>query len=220
MTVTAITLLRRCPSWCVPRRFLAAELRTFAHDRDRRAPQPTSPHGLDQRRIGDPARPVTLDALTYALARQGRTLDLSHCSGQGVPDLSSGFKVYGREIAAKLFANSEPQLASLSPSDYWHYGPETVTIIEAGLGDALIAEISRLTWDGQPATSFGEFRQVALYGELLAWVYARLEIPLSVAARLYDNLTPHLPLRTTVQGAEMLDALRALCVGQGQCLAQ
>jgi hypothetical protein len=151
---------------------------------------------------------ITLDALSYALARQGRALDLSNCSGEAAPDLSSGFKVYGREVAAELFVNSQPQMATLSPSDYWHYGPETVTIIEAGLTDVLIAETSRLTWDGQPATSFGEFRHVALYGELLAWVLARLEIPLSVAARFYDNLTPHLPLRTTAQGAEMLEALR------------
>ncbi len=152
---------------------------------------------------------VNLDALAYTLARQGRALDLAHCVGRGaVPDLSSGFKVYGRQIAEELFVRQEPSYASLTPNDYWHYGPETATITEAMLTGAVIAEKLRLTWDGQPTTSFGEFKQLTLYGELLAWVFARLEIPVAVAAQLYDNHAPDSMLRTTAQGIEMLAALR------------
>ena len=152
---------------------------------------------------------VTLDALAYALARQGRALNLRHCVGDAVPDLSSGYKVYGRQAAQQLFVQHEPQMACLSATDYWHYGPETVTIVESLLSGTILAEVQRLTWDGQPTTSFGEFRHVALYGELLAWVYARLEIPLAVAAQLYDNYTPSMLLRTTAQGNEAVDAVRA-----------
>jgi hypothetical protein len=151
---------------------------------------------------------LTLDALAYALARQGRALDLSQCRGQGVPDLSSGYKVYGRRSAEALFLHHAPRLLTLSEHDYWHFGPETVTIIEGLLDGLLIGEATRTTLDGQPTTSFGEFRHVALYGELLAWVYARLEIPLAVAAQLYDNLIPPLPLRTSAPGAETLAQLR------------
>ncbi len=121
---------------------------------------------------------VTADALAYALARQGRVPAISSAGVAGAPDLSSGFKIYGRELARALFGEAEPHFATLSPADYWHYGPETVTVVEAVLQGAVIAELPRTTWDGQPATSFGEFRHVALYGELLAWVYARLDIPL------------------------------------------
>ncbi|MGI5917491.1 MAG: glycosyltransferase [Anaerolineae bacterium] len=151
---------------------------------------------------------VTVDALAYHLARQGRALNLSHCRGDAVPDLSSGYKVYGRQAAVELFVEHEPQLACLEPAHYWRYGPETVTVIEGLLKGAVIAELRRLTWDGQPATSFGEFRHVSLYGDLLAWVYTRLEIPIEVAARLYDNRVPSMPLRTTTEGRDLLDAVR------------
>jgi len=159
---------------------------------------------------------VTLDALAYALAREGRALNLRHCAEGAVPDLSSGYKVYGRRAAQHLFADHQPQMASLSPTDYWHYGPETVTVVEGILAGTILAEIRRYTWDGQPTTSFGEFRQVALYGELLAWVYVRLGIPLDVAALFYDNYTPSMPLRTTTQGRELLDAVRAYALDKAQ----
>lgn len=153
---------------------------------------------------------VTLDALAYYLARQGRALDLGFCLGQGaVPDLSSGYKVYSRAIAEELFVRHTPRRECLSEMDYWRYGVETVTIVEGLLAGATFAELLRLTWDGQPTTSFGEFHQVALYGELLAWVYARLRIPLDVAARFFDNHVPAMPLRTTAQGWETLQAVRA-----------
>jgi hypothetical protein len=152
---------------------------------------------------------VTLDALAYTLARAGKVLDLSHCLRQGdVPDLSSGYKVYGRDIARELFVEHAPHWATLSVHDYWHYGPETVPVVEGLLAGAILGQVPRLTWDGQPASSFGDFHHVSLYGELLAWVYARLEIPLDVAAQFYDNHVPLLTLRTTDQGNETLAALR------------
>ena len=151
---------------------------------------------------------VTVDALAYHLAGEGRAMNLSHLRSDGAPDLSSGFKVYGREIAQHLFVDAEPALACLSPEDYWHYGPETVKAVEAALCGAVIAETPRLTWDGQPTTSFGEFRYVALYGELLAWLYVRLNIPMQVAAQFYDNHLPAMSLRTTTEGREMLGAVR------------
>ena len=158
---------------------------------------------------------VTLDAVCYALAREGRAPDLQHCRGANPPDLSSGYKLYGR-VAAQQLVSDEPVLATLSPSDYWHYGPETVTLVEATLLGAVVAEKLRLTWDGQPATSFGEFRHVALYGELLAWVWARLELPLEVAARHYDNYAPGLTLRTMSPGRELIDQVRAYALTKVQ----
>lgn len=152
---------------------------------------------------------ITLDGLAYHLARSGRAMNLSNRLSEGtVPDLSSGFKVYGRGIARELFVEREPRMASLSPEDYWHYGPETVTIVEAILEDTIIGEKLRLTWDGQPATSFGEFKYASLYGELLAWLYTRLDIPLKVAAQFYDNHAAHALLRTADEGHELLEAVR------------
>ncbi len=150
---------------------------------------------------------VTLDAVIWALARQGRTPDLQHCREANPPDLSSGYKLYGRKEAECLVA-ADPVFSTLSDSDYWHYGPETCTIVEAFLRDTIVAQLSRLTWEQQPTTAFGEFQHTELYGELLLWVYARLEIPVGVAARMYDRRTSPLHLRTTPEGRKALDALR------------
>jgi hypothetical protein len=158
---------------------------------------------------------LTLDVLAYALARQGSVLNLRHCLGAGgTPDLSSGYKVYGRAAAQALFVDLVPQLATLAAYDYWHYGPETVPVVEGLLQGMPLGQVERLTWDGQPTSSFGDFQHVPLYGELLAWVYARLEIPLNVAAQLYDNRTPALALRTTTQGLETLATLRDYALGK------
>ncbi|OGO06197.1 MAG: hypothetical protein A2Y73_01030 [Chloroflexi bacterium RBG_13_56_8] len=150
---------------------------------------------------------ITLDALVHHMARKGQALDLSYSLGQ-VPDLSSGYKLYGREMAQYLFVEHQPKMMCLSPHDYWHYGPETVTIVEGVLAGALIGEIPRSAWDRQPTTAFGEFPYVPLYGGLLAWVYARLDIPLDVAAQLYDNQVPTMLLRTTDEGRRILAAVR------------
>jgi hypothetical protein len=157
---------------------------------------------------------VTLDALAYRLARHGRALNLAHCRGDRVPDLSTGYKVYGRDVAQYLFIDSEPNLACLSEDDYWHYGPETVTVVEAILAGAEFAEVRRLTWDGQPTSSFNEFRHVQLYGELMAWVFSRLAIPPPVAARLFDNAARPLHLGTIAPGADTLARLRAEVLGR------
>ena len=157
---------------------------------------------------------LTVDALAYALALQGRALDLTQCLGTSAPDLSSGYKVYGRELAQGLFADAEPAYATLSPRDYYRFGPETVPIVETVLAGGVWGEILRPTWDGQPATSFGEFRAIELYGELLTWVWARLGLPVSVAAQMFDNHRRELTLATAAEGAELIRLLRAHALGR------
>ncbi len=166
---------------------------------------------------------VTLDALAYAMARGGRALDLTHCRAPHiVPDLSSGFKVFGRSLAEHLFVDKEPRFACLEEEAYWHYGPETVTVVEGLFAGAIMGEVSRLTMNGQPTSSFGDFGLVSLYGDLLAWVYARLQIPLTVAAQFFDNWARALTLLASAQGREILAGVRqhaletlAECTGEG-----
>lgn len=153
---------------------------------------------------------ITLDALAFHLARANRALDLSQCLARdGVPDLSSGFKVYSRALATRLFVDHAPRYDTLAETDYWHYGPETVPVVEALLAGALLAEAPRPTWNGQPTSSFGDMAHTALYGELLAWVYCRLDIPLAVAARLFDNVAPSLLLQSSAEGQASLAAVRS-----------
>jgi hypothetical protein len=157
---------------------------------------------------------LTVDALAYALARRGQALDLTQCLTGRVPDLSSGYKVYLRAMAEVLFAGTEPDCGTLSAWDYWHYGPETVTIVDAVLAGGVFGEVQRPSWDGQPATSFGEFGVVAMYGELLTWVWTRLEVPLEVAATQYDNRRVGAALGTAREGADLLARLRDQSLGR------
>ncbi len=157
---------------------------------------------------------LTLEACSHALAREGRALDLSQCLGVATPDLSSGFKVYGRGLAERLFDGPEPNYATLSPRDCMRYGPETVTIVEMILAGGIMGEVLRPTWDGQPATSFGEFGVVEMYGELLAWVWARLDIPTLAAAQMYDNWQRRIALGTTSQGVELVRRVRSHALGR------
>lgn len=157
---------------------------------------------------------ITVDALQYVLARCGRTMNLSLCALPGTIDINSGYKVYGRELARALFVNGEPHFAAIAPDDYWHYGPETCPVVEAVLGGALLAEVPRITWDGQPTTSFGGFNPTRLYGCMLTWLFTRLEIPLVVGAQWFDNHAAHLALRLTAEGRQVLDALRLFTLEQ------
>lgn len=152
---------------------------------------------------------ITLDAVQFRLAHQDRTLNQSMCSGDGVADLNSGYKLYGRDLAQRLFIDQEPNLAAITDNDYWHYGPETCPMVEALLAGALLAEVPRVTWDGQPATSFGEFDPTRLYGSMLTWLLTRLDIPLEVGIQWFDNHIVGSSLRLTVEGLQLLGRLRA-----------
>jgi len=152
---------------------------------------------------------LTLDALAYHLAHEGRALDLTHSLvDAAVPDISSGYKVYSRALAEELFVRRSPQYTCLDETAYWRYGPETITFVEAMLLGAAFGEARRATFDGQPASSFGDFAHVELYGDLLAWVYCRLDLPVQVAAQLYDNRAVGLALRTTAAGQETMEGVR------------
>jgi len=152
---------------------------------------------------------VTMDALAFALARQAKVLDVSCCLPGRVWDISSGFKVYSRHLAEVTVAKEPGFLGSLTHSDYDHYGPETMMVVEAVLAGAIVAEAQRPTWDGQPTTAFGQFRTAALYGELLAWVWQRLDISVDQAIKMFDNHTPARALVTTSDGIKALADVRA-----------
>ncbi|NLV74241.1 MAG: hypothetical protein GXY52_06125 [Chloroflexi bacterium] len=151
---------------------------------------------------------VTLEALRYSLAQQGRALPLGLCTSPNQADINSGYKVYGRQLAEYLFSEQTRQLGAISESDYDHFGCETGPVVEALLAGALLAEVPRLTLDGQPTTSFGQYDHTRLYGSILTWLFTRLEIPAEAAAVWFDSHAAHLELNTTAEGRELLGRLR------------
>ena len=151
---------------------------------------------------------VTIDALAFSLAKQNRLLDLTYCATQrAVPDISSGYKLYSRELVQHIFF-TQTNTACLSPYDYDHLAPETAPFVEAMLQGALYGEIERSTFNGQPTTSFGEFEHAHLYGRLLAWVWTRLDVPLDVGLQMYDNHAAPSLLLTTENGIQAVEAVR------------
>lgn len=152
---------------------------------------------------------VLLDGLRFHLARRGEVLDLCYCSSYGdLPDFNSGYKVYSRAAAEAIFTHLEGQHLCLTPEEFWRYGSETIAIVEGVVRGAVLGEMSRTTWDGQPTSSFQECDLVQVYGAMLGWLFCRLTIPAAPAAQMLDNHLPRLTLYTVGQGRETLLAVR------------
>ncbi|MCD6289112.1 MAG: hypothetical protein J7M34_01320 [Anaerolineae bacterium] len=133
---------------------------------------------------------VLLDALRYRLARQGQALDLRFCAGsEGVPDFNSGYKLYTRAAAQVIFANPGVEMRCLEPEEFWRYGAETISIVHGVLGGATLGEVQRITFNGQPTSTFrtGAEARLKWYSGVIAWIFCRLDIPTDVAQAILDN---------------------------------
>jgi len=151
---------------------------------------------------------VVLDAMDYRLARQGRILNSQYYSPYGdVPDFKSGYKVYSRGVARRIFKR-KPLLLCLEPKDYWRHGAEPIPIVEAVLAGAIIGEMNRTTFDVQPMTTFTESSAMDMHVKTLAWAFCRCRVPLKCAEQMFDNHIPRLLLRTEAAGRQQLDAIK------------
>ncbi|MFZ0430386.1 MAG: glycosyltransferase [Acidobacteriota bacterium] len=126
---------------------------------------------------------VLLDALDYALARQGRVLDRRFWSG-AAPDIQSGYRVYSRPAAAR----TAESLESLPDDpDVWTFACEFVPFADLVMAGGVFAQLQRLTQVEQPVTSYGGVDLPRVYGRLLAFVGDRLEIPREILRQCFDN---------------------------------
>ncbi len=154
---------------------------------------------------------VLLDALRFALARQGRALDLRFCAGvDTVPDFNSGYKLYTRAAAEQIFADPGAEMRCLKPDEFWRYGAETISIVHGVLSGAVLGEVRRMTFDGQPTSTFhtGAEARLRWYSGVIAWIFCRLEIPVEIARAILDNQVTACPMMTMGQASEELRAIR------------
>ncbi len=154
---------------------------------------------------------VLLDALRYHLARQGRVFDLRFCAGpDAVPDFNSGYKLYTRAAAQVIFADPGAEMRCLGPDEFWRYGAETISIIHGVLNGATVGEVRRMTFDGQPTSTFraGEEARLRWYSGVIAWIFCRLDIPTEVARGILDNYVAASQMTTMGPAAEELRAIR------------
>ncbi len=154
---------------------------------------------------------VLLDALRYHLARQGRVLDLRFCaSPEDVPDFNSGYKLYTRAAAQVIFADPGAEMRCLGADEFWRCGAETISIIHGVLGGATLGEVRRMTFDGQPTSTFraGEEARLRWYSGVIAWIFCRLDVPIDVAQGILDNHVAASRMMTLGPAAEELCAIR------------
>ncbi len=154
---------------------------------------------------------VLLDALRYHLAQRGRVLDLRFCAGSGtVPDFNSGYKLYTRAAAAAIFADPGAEMRCLGPDEFWRCGAETISVVHGVLSGATLGEVGRLTFDGQPTSTFaaGAAARVRWYGGVIAWIFSRLDVPFAAAQAILDNHVVASAMTTLEPAAEELRAVR------------
>jgi hypothetical protein len=152
-----------------------------------------------------------LDALRYHLAQQDRVLDLRFCAGPNiVPDFNSGYKLYTRAVAGRIFADPGAEMRCLGPDEFWRCGAETISIVHGVLSGATLGEVRRMTFDGQPTSSFSSEAEARLrwYSGVIAWIFCRLDVPIESARQILDNRVAASRMVTLGPVAEELWAVR------------
>lgn len=152
---------------------------------------------------------VLLDALRFHLARAGQALDLRFCAGD-IPDFNSGYKLYTRAAAVAIFANPGAEMRCLGPDEFWRCGAETISVVHGVLSGAVLGEAGRLTFDGQPTSTFaaGAAARVRWYSGVIAWIFSRLDVPFAAAQAILDNHVVASAMMTLEPAAEELRAVR------------
>lgn len=158
---------------------------------------------------------LTIDAVNAALAGAGRCVDERFTARYGrAPDFQSGYKIYSRSAARVVVdAISEAHAAAPDLRVPW-WGVEFVPTVELLLRGFTPAAIYRLTWDGQPQTTFESDDLAHAYARQVAWLFERLNLPAGVAMPLLDNALTACEYVTAPRGPQVLADLRDEVIGR------
>jgi len=124
---------------------------------------------------------LTLQAVSYILAQEGRTPDFRYCQLlPWPPDFQSGYKLYTRSTA-ELFVQALREADRQEPkAEILRWGVQFVSTVELLLAGAIPGALYRLTYDEQPQTTFEHAdNRLLAYGRQIVWLYRRLQIPAS-----------------------------------------
>jgi len=152
---------------------------------------------------------VTIDAVNATLAGGGRCVDERFAARYGrAPDFQSGYKLYSRTAgAAVIDAVSEAHAARPELRVPW-WGVEFVPTVELLLAGFTPAALHRLTYDGQPQTSFEGDDLAHAYSRQVSWLFERLGLPAQVAMPLLENALTACEFIAAPNGPQVLDELR------------
>ena len=152
---------------------------------------------------------LTIDAVNAHLAGAGSCVDERFTARYGhAPDFQSGYKLYSRS-AARVAIEAVGAAHAAAPElrvPWW--GVEFVPTVELLLRGFTPASLHRLTWDGQPQTTFDDGNLAHVYAVQIAWLFERLGLPAAVAMPLLDNALTACDYVTVRGGPEAIAALR------------
>ncbi len=153
---------------------------------------------------------LTVDAVNLRLGEQGTAVDERFTARYGrAPDLQSGYKLYSRSAARVVIdalrgADRErPELRVM------RWAVEFIPTVELLARGFTPAALHRLTWDGQPQTSFDDTDLPRAYSQQIAWLFERLQVPADIGVRMLDNALGACEYVTAPRGPEHLAAIRA-----------
>lgn len=151
---------------------------------------------------------ITLDALRYALAREGRALPLTYCHHDLPPDFQSGYKLYS-PAAARIAAEGLRRAAAARPElEMLRWGMELVPLVEVSLAGGVFGEVHRMTFHDQPVTAYGSMDRPRAYGRKTAWLLSRCGVAPAAARQMLDNALVRRALDTDPAGHQELLAYR------------
>ncbi len=172
-----------------------------------------APLGFERAELEEMQSRVLIESVAMALAREGHVANLQFCSPcSDVADTQSGYKVYSHQTAQDLFVKLQPNFACLAESEYWRYGTETVSVVEALLSKAILGETPRSAPSDQGPTSIHRSVYLVHYGCAIAWIFTRLNLPQDVATQLLANVSVRLRLFHHPEGRQLLKDLQAQVV--------
>jgi hypothetical protein len=154
---------------------------------------------------------VLLDALAYDAARRGSPLRLEYATPfEECPDFHSGYKLFTREIARRVFLDP-PRLCGVSDAGYHRHAVEAVMVVEALAAGAALGVVNRSTFNEQPVSAFGQLERRRLVADKIIWPCKRLAVPGAFVRQWMTNHSARLLLPTLLpQGREELRQIRSL----------
>jgi hypothetical protein len=156
------------------------------------------PMGFLRGELEEFANRVLLDALAYRAAVTGRPLTLEYAVLlDDLPDFHSGYKLFDRTTAERVFAG-ERHKSGVSDECYYRHACEAVMVVEALESGARLGAVRRSTLNGQPISVFGRFAASRLTADMILWPCHRLDVPLEFVEQWMLNHASRLRLATVV----------------------
>lgn len=154
---------------------------------------------------------ILLDALSYRAVVRNRPLRMEHVFAlEEFPDFHSGYKLFSRSTASKVFLE-KAKLVGVSETCYYRHACEAVMVVEALESGAYLGTVNRSTLNEQPISTFGMMNRCRLMADKIIWPCKRLQVPFPFVKQWMANHIPRLLLNTLApDGREELEEIRQL----------